>query len=206
MLIQDARTIDLIKQNFAGAKLVRGCSPGVVVLVYLTSLIHKFNGVMRKEVALKEECSRWVCSALGAVAAIQVIGVLGLLYKQQLWTNLYLMPTTVDGVRLFCDFSKRCMVHMLAFANDAQMCLQLWSCLFKVAIVDALIRTLGFILKSMVLLLHPAQPEENNRRRSQVQPLPIVLFRWMAVSCWSVFPLNWGDEPGVSGSFMLELK
>ncbi len=54
---------------------------------------------MRKEVALKEECSRWVCLALGAVAAVQIIGVLGLLYKQQLWTNLYLMPTTVDGVR-----------------------------------------------------------------------------------------------------------
>ena len=40
--------------------------------------------------------------------------------------------------------------------------------MFKVAIVDALIRILGFTLKSMVLVLHPAQPEENNRRRSQV--------------------------------------
>ncbi|CAL8467079.1 g6615 [Coccomyxa elongata] len=144
---------------------------GIVVLVYLTSLIHKFNGVMRKEVALKEECSRWVCSALGAVAAIQVIGVLGLLYKQQLWTNLYLMPTTVDG---------------------------LWSCLFKVAIVDALIRTLGFILKSMVLLLHPAQPEENNRRRSQVLAFLeqlMGMYRTVAtVPCWLLYydSLNMG--------------
>lgn len=46
--------------------------------------------------------------------------------------------------------------------------MQLWSCVFKVAIVDALIRILGFTLKSMVLILHPAQPEENHRRRSQV--------------------------------------
>lgn len=40
-----------------------GCCTGIIVIVYLTSLIHKFNGVMRKEVALKEECSRWVCWA-----------------------------------------------------------------------------------------------------------------------------------------------
>ena len=83
-----------------------------------------------------------------------------------------------------------------------EVCLQLWSCLFKVAIVDALIRTLGFILKSMVLLLHPAQPEENNRRRSQVQLLPAVLHQCLDASCWSSQdPCSLGvSQPGASAS------
>ena len=76
-----------------------GCCTGIIVIVYLTSLIHKFNGVMRKEVALKEECSRWVCWALFGFAAFQAAGTLLLLYQQKLWMNFYLMPAGVDGVR-----------------------------------------------------------------------------------------------------------
>lgn len=74
-------------------------------MVYLTSCIHKFNGVMRKEVALKEESSRWVCWALAAFAAFQAAGTVLLLYQQQLWTNFYLMPGGVDGVSFtLCPF------------------------------------------------------------------------------------------------------
>ncbi|EIE26740.1 hypothetical protein COCSUDRAFT_64636 [Coccomyxa subellipsoidea C-169] len=137
---------------------------GIVIMVYLTSCIHKFNGVMRKEVALKEESSRWVCWALAAFAAFQAAGTVLLLYQQQLWTNFYLMPGGVDG---------------------------LWTCVFKVAIVDALIRILGFTLKSMVLVLHPAQPEENNRRRSQVlaflEQLVLMYRTIAAVPCWLLY-------------------
>ncbi len=75
-----------------------GWCTGIVIMVYLTSCIHKFNGVMRKEVALKEESSRWVCWALAAFAAFQAAGTVLLLYQQQLWTNFYLMPGGVDGV------------------------------------------------------------------------------------------------------------
>ncbi|KAK9917011.1 hypothetical protein WJX75_009971 [Coccomyxa subellipsoidea] len=137
---------------------------GIIVIVYLTSLIHKFNGVMRKEVALKEECSCWVCWALAGFAAFQAAGTLLFLYQQKLWMNFYLMPAGVDG---------------------------LWSCVFKVAIVDALIRILGFTLKSMVLILHPAQPEENHRRRSQVLAFleqVLLMYRTIAaVPCWMLY-------------------
>lgn len=46
--------------------------------------------------------------------------------------------------------------------------MQIWECVFKVITVDALIRLGGFVGKSMIMLVHPAIPEENNRRRSQV--------------------------------------
>jgi len=71
---------------------------GILVLAYLTSVIHKFNGVMRKEVALKEECSQLMCWGLAAFAGAQPIAILLILYQQQLWTNFYLMPAAVDGV------------------------------------------------------------------------------------------------------------
>jgi hypothetical protein len=45
---------------------------------------------------------------------------------------------------------------------------QVWDCIFKVITVDGLIRLAGFIGKSIILLVHPVIPEENNRRRSQV--------------------------------------
>ncbi len=46
--------------------------------------------------------------------------------------------------------------------------LQFWDCLFKVTVVDCVIRLVGFTGKGIVLLTHPSQPEECFRRRAQV--------------------------------------
>ena len=45
---------------------------------------------------------------------------------------------------------------------------QFWDCLFKVTVVDCVIRLMGFTGKGIVLLTHPSQPEECFRRRAQV--------------------------------------
>ena len=46
--------------------------------------------------------------------------------------------------------------------------MQFWDCLFKVTVVDCVIRLMGFTGKGIVLLTHPSQPEECFRRRAQV--------------------------------------
>ena len=48
------------------------------------------------------------------------------------------------------------------------MLLQFWDCLFKVTVVDCVIRLMGFTGKGIVLLTHASQPEECFRRRAQV--------------------------------------
>lgn len=92
---------------------------GILVLAYLTSVIHKFNGVMRKEVALKEECSQLMCWGLAAFAGAQPIAILLILYQQQLWTNFYLMPAAVVGVSILGQFI--CEV-LLVFWRDFSAC------------------------------------------------------------------------------------
>ena len=54
------------------------------------------------------------------------------------------------------------------FASVCVCSLQFWDCLFKVTVVDCLIRLMGFTGKSFLLLTHPSQPGECFRRRAQV--------------------------------------
>ena len=52
------------------------------------------------------------------------------------------------------------------------MLAQFWDCLFKVTVVDCVVRLVGFTGKGAVLLTHPSQPEECFRRRAQVSCMP----------------------------------
>ena len=52
--------------------------------------------------------------------------------------------------------------------------MQVWGTLFTVMTVDALLRLGGFAAKAVVLLAHPAVPEESFRRRSQVHTLSML--------------------------------
>ena len=66
--------------------------------------------------------------------------------------------------------------------------LQVWQVIFTVMTVDALLRSAGFAAKCVVLLAHPSAPEENFRRRSQVDssqgPVPRTAARSVQSSCF----------------------
>ena len=54
---------------------------------------------MKSQAALKEGRSMWLCPLMGGAAAAHTAAFL-LLYKQQLWRNLIMMPLGInmDGV------------------------------------------------------------------------------------------------------------
>ena len=76
---------------------------GIAVFTYLTAAIYKCNEVIKKEVALKGELSRFMVMVLGFIAALQAVSFLIVLYRQELWLNFILMPRqgSVKGVRPF---------------------------------------------------------------------------------------------------------
>jgi hypothetical protein len=73
------------------------------VFTYLTAAIYKCNEVVKKEVALKGESSRFMVMVLGSIAALQAVSFLIVLYRQELWLNFILTPRqgSVKGVRPF---------------------------------------------------------------------------------------------------------
>ena len=50
---------------------------------------------------------------------------------------------------------------------------QFWDCLFKVTVVDCVVRLMSFTGKGIVLLTCPSQPEECFRRRAQVSCMSV---------------------------------
>lgn len=70
----------------------------MALLAYLTATVWKCNEVTRREVALKEGRSRRMCWVLGAGALAHVATAL-LLYQQDLWKHLALMPAGGHDVR-----------------------------------------------------------------------------------------------------------
>ncbi len=74
---------------------------GIAVFTYLTAAIYKCNEVIKKEVALKGESSRVMVTVLGSIAVLQALSFLIVLYRQELWLNLILIPRpgSVKGVR-----------------------------------------------------------------------------------------------------------
>ena len=73
---------------------------GIAVFTYLTAAIYKCNEVIKKEVALKGESSRFMVTVLGSIAVLQALSFLTVLYRQELWLNLILIPRqgSVKGV------------------------------------------------------------------------------------------------------------
>lgn len=73
---------------------------GIAVFTYLTAAIYKCNEVIKKEVALKSESSRFMVTVLGSIAVLQGLSFLTVLYRQELWLNLILIPRqgSVKGV------------------------------------------------------------------------------------------------------------
>ncbi len=73
------------------------------MFTYLTAAIYKCNEVVKKEVALKGESSRFMVMVLGSIAALQAVSFLIVLYRQELWLNFILTPRqgSVKGVRPF---------------------------------------------------------------------------------------------------------
>jgi hypothetical protein len=70
----------------------------MAVLGYLTATVWRCNEVIRREVALKEGRSRRLCWVLGIGAIAHVAAAL-LLYQQDLWKHLALMPAGGHNVR-----------------------------------------------------------------------------------------------------------
>lgn len=70
------------------------------MFTYLTAAIYKCNEVIKKEVALKCESSRFMVTVLGIIAALQTLSFLVVLYRQELWLNFILIPRqgSVKGV------------------------------------------------------------------------------------------------------------
>ena len=75
---------------------------GIAVFTYLTAAIYKCNEVIKKEVALKGESSRFMVTVLGTIAAVQALSFLIVLYRQELWLNFIMVPRegSVKGVRV----------------------------------------------------------------------------------------------------------
>ncbi|CAK0735440.1 hypothetical protein CVIRNUC_000581 [Coccomyxa viridis] len=139
---------------------------GIAVFTYLTAAIYKCNEVIKKEVALKGESSRFMVTVLGTIAAVQALSFLIVLYRQELWLNFIIAPRE-GSVKGF------------------------WDCLFKASVVDCLIRLIGFTGKSIVLLTHASQPEECFRRRAQVMSFMeqlLLIYRTIAtIPVWLLF-------------------
>ena len=74
---------------------------GIAVFTYLTAAIYKCNEVIKKEVALKSDSSRFMVTVLGTIAAVQALSFLIVLYRQELWLNFIMVPRegSVKGVR-----------------------------------------------------------------------------------------------------------
>ena len=70
----------------------------MALLAYLTAMVWKCNEAIRREVALKEGRSRRMCWVLGFVALAHGAAAL-LLYQQDLWKHLALMPAGGHDVR-----------------------------------------------------------------------------------------------------------
>lgn len=70
------------------------------MFAYLTAAVYKCNEVIKKEVALKGESSRFMVTALGSIATLQALSFLIVLYRQELWLNFILIPRagSVKGV------------------------------------------------------------------------------------------------------------
>ena len=75
---------------------------GIAVFTYLTAAIYKCNEVIKKEVALKGESSRFMVTVLGTIAAVQALSFLIVLHRQELWLNFIIAPRegSVKGVRV----------------------------------------------------------------------------------------------------------
>ena len=81
---------------------VDSCAAEIAVLAYLTAAVWRANEVLKSQVALKEGRSMWLCPFMGGAAAAHTAAFL-LLYKQQLWRNLIMMPLGINlgGVSIF---------------------------------------------------------------------------------------------------------
>lgn len=67
-----------------------------------------------------------------------------------------------------CVFVGSRAVRACGLLNMLQARLQVWECLFRVTVVDAVVRLAGVGAKALVLLAARAAPEERCRRRGQV--------------------------------------
>lgn len=86
------------------------------MFTYLTAAIYKCNEVIKKEVALKGESSRFMVTVLGTIAAVQALSFLIVLYRQELWLNFIMVPRegSVKGVRFL-----KLPVHIHAITNGS---------------------------------------------------------------------------------------
>lgn len=79
---------------------------GIATYIWLNMILAKANETLRKQVALKQDCSKRQCVSLAALMGMHVAFILLLFRRQELWLQFALLGTA--SVPTVCLWSLPC--------------------------------------------------------------------------------------------------